>query len=148
MLRKVRKARAAKAKREEYRDCRGVFLSEVHNYLRGPVSSWPLAKQVKDSRIAGFMHERYKGICWLCEKLSIGNLEMHHLVSRSDELCNVVMLGGAFSNCQCHARIQHDPTALRTLLRAKHERDPLHLDFVRIALLRRKLFLFDSLEEP
>lgn len=135
---RVSKTRAAKRDRarELYCDSKGIPFHEANSYFPGRV---PVKKpDVDDAWVCRFYHATFPGLCWLCRKPVI---EAHHIVPRSDELCNIVML------CrECHGQVQDDPKQLPRVLKAKVTHDRVHTDWRRIIELRGKKFLFDSLD--
>ena len=124
------------------RDGQNMTIADVRGWLpKGPTRDWPKQRDVDDQMLATYMHLRFgDGECWLCGLNVI--LEMHHIVSRSDERCNVVMLCRA-----CHEEVQHSPKMLPAVLKAKIMHDRAYSSFLRIAQLRRKHYLFMSLDE-
>lgn len=139
---------------ELQRDSHGYSILEANAYFQGrqPTSNG----EVDCVDVMREMHERFSvrayygwpgqrtGTCWLCGATC--QVEAAHIVPRSDELCNIAMLGGRFSKCKCHSKSEKNWAMLPQLLAAKLEHDPLNTDFRRICELRGKTFAFDSLK--
>lgn len=135
---------------ELQRDAHGYSILEANAYFQGrqPTSNG----DVDCVDVMRSMHDRFsinikgmrKGTCWLCGRS--GHIEAAHIVPRSDELCNIVMLGGQYATCNCHSLTEKNWAMLPQILAAKLEHDPLNTDFRRICELRRKKFEFDSLK--
>lgn len=109
---------------------------------------WPPGEDVKDSTVAAWLHATYTkkpanggervGKCWRCGKTR--RLDAAHIVPRSDELCNFMMLcSNVYGSDSCHVWQEKNWTSLREILTVKCQADRIHTDFVRILELRRNL---------
>ena len=128
------------------RDGQNMTIADVAKWLpKGPTRDWPKHEDVDSEEMAATMHSCFgRSECWLCGLRTglYGTLDVHHIVSRSDERCNMVML------CRtCHQKVQHSPKMLPAVLKAKITHDRAYSSFLRIAQLRRKHYLFMSLDE-
>ncbi len=120
-------------------DGHGVPFLMAGSYLPRDTARWPF-KQVDDPEVCRRMHDWFLGSpCWFCG-LRLP-LEAHHIVPRSDELCNIAM------GCHgCHVSVQDDPSQLRRVLLAKWLHDQANTDWRRLCELRMKHFDFDLAE--
>jgi hypothetical protein len=145
---KVRKARAVQL----YKDAHGLTFDDVNKLLR-PVRDWPHVDDVDAEAVLD--NFRYDCIspfgrlpCWLCGKERY--LDCCHIVPRSDERCNLV----AFCSClprygysdSCHDLTEKNWAMLKEVLKAKWDHDREHTDWMAIAIRRRQLFTFRTLD--
>lgn len=135
--RAVKRAKAA----ELFCDSKGIPFHEANSWFPGRV---PVKKpDVDDFSVCRAYHSGdcgNVGECWMCNRWEVIT-EAHHIVPRSDETANIVMVCRA-----CHTEVQDNPKALPRVLKAKWLHDRIHTDWRRIIELRGKKFTFDSLE--
>lgn len=125
---------------ELHRDSKNIPFVAANLYFPNGVPT--KERDVDDRDVCDFYHgEAYDDpTCWICGREHC-ILEAHHIVSRSDECCNIVMLCRA-----CHEEVQHNTKLLPRVLLAKWTHDKMHTDWRRIIELRGKRFAFDALD--
>ena len=141
----VKRRNEAKA---NWADSQWIYFSEIGLWLRGRCADWKqlgTVRQVDDVEVASFYHRIHDATCWMCGKKR--RLEVHHLVPRSDEPTNLVMLCGHTYDDSCHRKVQDAPQWLPAVLRAKCTHDRMNLSWLRLTILRGKGWGFDSLDE-
>lgn len=137
--RKAKRMKACVKVVELHRDSKNIPFVAANSYFANGVPK--KEKDVDDRDVCELYHtELYdRWMCWMCASRRC-ILEAHHIVSRSDEPCNIVML------CRdCHAKVQHNPKELPRVLLAKWTHDKMHADWRRIIELSGKRFAFDAL---
>lgn len=138
--------------RELYKDAHGLTFADVNGLLR-PVSEWPFVEDVEAPSVVrqfrwdcNLNGERVP--CWLCGKERW--LDACHIVPRSDERSNLV----AFCSSRpeygyddsCHALTEKNWAMLPEVLKAKWTHDREHTSWMAIAIRRRQLFGFTTLD--
>ncbi len=128
-------------------DCQGRSLDQarwwIERFYGRKASDWPKAIIVDNREV---MHEFHKlhadERCWHCGRSRWDcPPQSHHIVGnrgRSDELCNLALLG-----LDCHALAHGGALTFYKVVLLKAENDPMHTDFVRLQLLRRRFIVED-----
>lgn len=134
-----------------YEDRHGIAFAAYRHHLPGPVSAWEQVRRVRDPYVIAAIHYQWQR-CQVCgaDRHERVKLEAHHIIGgtkgRSDERTNLIMLcaGGAKT---CHERVNTAELPLATILWALWRTNRLAVDWVRLALLRRR-HLPDLLPNP
>lgn len=133
-------------KSERYADCHGVRFDEYRDWLPERVSDWKQIVRVDDPVVCARMHGSWAN-CWECGGFRGWEyiIEAHHIVGgtkgRADEFCNIAML------CrECHSNANTAKLPMGRILFIKWKWDRQHVDWVRLALLKRS-FLPDLITD-
>lgn len=131
-------------------DSRGRTMDQapafIHFDPRTKQLIWPPGGDVRSPEALAYFAELFVNpkpgeplpYCWACERRR--ELDVAHIVPRSDELCNLLALcGNIYGDDSCHVWQEKNWRELRAILTIKQANDPHHTDYVRILELRRNL---------